>query len=108
MILVGNRSVYESAVDGFEFLDEGEVNGQKLMKDHGKDVISVKIGGKEYRYIAKPDREKDITSIFKSFDGMLKHAPSGAGYKALAFLKKHTYCCYGAKNIDDGLKVLEG
>ena len=105
MIIVGYSSVCES-LDGFSILNEGtEVNGEKLMTEEGQDVISVKIGGKEYRYIAKPDCGKSIKEIWKSFKGMMRY--SKAGFRALAYLKKYTLCYYGCKFPEKGLEALK-
>ena len=65
-----------------ESLNEAtNVTDAKIVKEGKGKGISVKVNGKEYRYVSPTRSTEDL---FKSFNGMLKHGQ--AGYKALHYL----------------------
>ena len=57
------------------------VTDAKIVKEGKGKGISVKVNGKEYRYVSPTRSTEDL---FRSFNGMLSHGK--AGYKALQYL----------------------
>lgn len=83
------------------FFEGVQMANAKIVQEKKGKGISVEINGKEYRYVSPTIPTDDL---FHSFEGMMKH---GAGGKALAYLKKHALCYYGAKN-PEGADLIEG
>ena len=78
------------------------VTDAKIIKDGNGTAISVKINGKEYRYVSAT---KSTADLFRSFNGMLKNGY--AGYKALNWLKKNALEYYASKKpSEEGRKLL--
>lgn len=79
-----------------------DVTDAKIIHDGKGTAISVKINGKEYRYVSAT---KSTPELYRSFMGQLKHAK--AGYQALNWLKKNAMEYYGSKNpSEEGKKLL--
>ena len=78
------------------------VTDAKIIKDGNGTAISVKIDGKEYRYVSAT---KSTADLFRSFNGMLKNGYTG--YKALNWLKKNALEYYASKKpSEEGRKIL--
>lgn len=78
------------------------VTDAKIVKEKKGSGISVKINGKEYRYVSPTKSTEDL---FRSFNGMLKHG--NAGWKALNWLKANSLCYYGSKkNSEEGRQIV--
>lgn len=84
-------------------IDEAtNVTDAKIVKEKRGSGISVKINGKEYRYVSPTKSTEDL---FRSFNGMLKHGK--AGYLALNWLKKNSLCYYGSKkDSEEGREIV--
>ena len=94
---------YLDALNESKTIDEAtNVTDAKIVKEKRGSGISVKINGKEYRYVSP---SKSTEDLFKSFNGMLNHG--NAGWKALNWLKKNALCYYGSKNdSEEGKKIV--
>lgn len=79
------------------------VTDAKIVREKNGTAISVKINGKEYRYVSAT---KSTAELYRSFMGQLKHA--NAGYKALNWLKKNALEYYGSKDPSEEGKKLVG
>ena len=86
-------------------IDEGtNVDNLKIIKEGPKgEAISVMVNGHEYRYVPI---DKSVEELFKSVNGMMKHAK--AGYRALNYLKKNAILYYGSKKTSSTEDANEG
>lgn len=96
-----NRGGFISGAN-YPMYEATNVTDAKIIKDGNGTAISVKINGKEYRYVSAT---KSTADLFRSFNGMLKHGY--AGYKALNWLKKNALEYYASKKpSEEGRKLL--
>ena len=96
---------YLDSMNESKVLNEDGTNvcNAKIVKEKRGTGLSVMINGKEYRYVSP---SKSTEDLYRSFNGMLKHANSG--YKALNWLKKNALCYYGYCSASEEGKKLVG